>query len=506
MYAGAEQRAIEDTQTTTATVSVAVLAAAASGFIVFAATQQIIAGLGAAVAGGMIVGTLASAEVGIYAVLAASFFDGLFKGMSPGWHSLLAKDVFLALTIARWLWDGMMGYHKFRSLRSLVALPAFLFIVYCGAQMFNTETASLRAALAGFRTWVLWIPLFFVAYDSLRRPTQVRRFILVVALLTLITSAYGIVQFRIGFGHLEKLGPGFGFYVRFGGGEHVRATSTLVNPGVFGAAAVLSALICLGGIGFIQRPQWLRSFLAIVAAVSIIGMASSGSRAPLLALLVAGLAFIVLVRKPQLVILIAVVGLIMMGLAGEFAPDVFAQRYTAERLGGKEIIGRVSMPFIKALTIVTRTPLGTGVASGVGVGRGAGLVAEPVRVRQTAAGMIENEYGRALRELGIPGGLLFVFLLYRVLRGALTSYSSLIFARDRWMAGGLIGVLISVLAELMVGSVLYLAPSGPFFYLAGGLCERLAIMEGLSPSAAQQEAGLEAAMRQTSAPLKPQPH
>ncbi len=505
MYAGAERRVRETSAiATAATVAGIAAAGIVCAFAGLVLTHRIMPSLALAASGVLVAGTLASAEFGIYAVLAIAFFDGLLKGISPGWHTILAKDVLLALTIIRWLWDAAVGRHQLASFRSPVAAPAFLFIVYCGAQMFNTTTASLTVALAGFRAWILWIPFFFIAYDTFRRPHQVRRFIMVIALLTLLTSLYGVVQYRIGFEHLTKLGPGFDFYHRFAGGEHVRATSTLVNPGVFGAAAALSALVCLGGIGFVQRPQWLRTFLAVIASVSIIGMAASGSRAPLLSLLMAIVAFLVLIRRRQFLVVMVVVGLVIVGLVGELAPDVFQQRYTAEKLNLQTIIRRVSIPLAHSLYQVARYPLGTGVATGIGVGRVNRLMPGPLAIEPTAAGMIENDYGRALRELGFPGAFLYVFMLYRILMVAAASYSSLVFLRYRWMAGGLIGVLVAVLGLLTVGTALYLAPSGPLFYLAAGICARLPVMQH-APLAALEQGGWRPVTRRVLAPFRLQP-
>jgi hypothetical protein len=463
----------EGGRTAVATTTVAIAVGACAGLAAEVLTGKMSMGLAAAAAGTFTVGAVASAEVGVYAVLLIAFFDGILKGMSPGWHTVLAKDFFLALTLARWLWDGATGKHRMRSLASAVAVPAFLFMLYCGVEMFNPNSASMKAALAGFRAWVLWIPLFFVAYDVFDTPAKIWNLVIFVAALAAVTAVYGIVQFNIGFDHLQSLGPGFTFYNRFGGvGKHVRATSTLVSPNVFGAAACMSALICLGGVGATDRPLWARVALCVVCAASVVGVATSGSRAPLLSLLVGTATILVVARRGKFVVLAVFIVGSVIGLS-TLVPEAFTFRYTGEYLAPKTIVDRPLGPAQDAILAVSKNPLGTGVATGVGMGRGQFLVETDVEIDPEAQGMIENDYGRAFRELGLPGGLLFLLLLYRVLRSATTSYGAMTLAPDRWLAASLVGTLVAGLALLSVGAALYLAPSGPFFYIIGGICAGL---------------------------------
>ena len=100
--------------------------------------------------------------------------------------------------------------------------------------------------------------------------------------------------------------------------------------------------------------------------------------------------------------------------------------------------------------------------------------------------MIENEYGRALRELGIPGTALFIWLLITALRGSFSAYRKVHTPRYHMLAGACIGIQFSIVLQLAVGSALYLAPGGLVFWLFYALALRLPELE------AQEYPGLEA--------------
>ena len=192
--------------------------------------------------------------------------------------------------------------HDWSSLRVPLVYPAVLFTVYCGAQVMNTSTNSPLVALAGLRSWIVWIPVAFIAYQTIRRPRQVHQVVMLLLFLSLITGAYGIYQYRAGFGHLYELGPGFAFYNRFGWDEEsVRATSTFVSPGAFGAAMSLAVIIALGAAAHLRG--WFGKGVALLTgATCLVGLGTSASRAPLLGLVVGGLGILLLVRKPRLIV------------------------------------------------------------------------------------------------------------------------------------------------------------------------------------------------------------
>ena len=425
----------------------------------------------------VVIGAICSLEVAMLALLMVCFTDGLAKGIAPGTVALLAKDALLLIGLLRWIWVGLTS-PRWEAVRLPVILPAFLFILYCGVQMFNTETADLLVALAGFRSWVIWIGVYVIGYEYLTTRQHIERLLIVIMVLGLATGVYGIVQYNIGYGHLYALSPQFGSHERFTQGNVMRAASTLVHPGTFGEAMSLTAILCIGAVAFVRGKPWLKMPFVAAAAVCFVGMATSGARAPLLSLVVGGLSLLVLVRRPQLMFVAAVIGIGVLIVMNNFAGGAFEARYNPKMINYELVKGRVMGPWGAAENWALKHPLGTGVASGTGVGRGIGfLPGQRIRLNPASYGMIENEYGRALRELGFPGMILFLWLLYTAVKGCLGAYLQVRTFAARSLTAACIAVAISTLARLAVGSSLYLVPSGPLFWLVCALAVRVPHVE-----------------------------
>ncbi len=450
----------------------AIAVAAAMGLSVLCTGGQFSrAGL---IAVGLAIGIAAfcSLEVAVIALLIAAFTDGFAKGLAPGPVSVLAKDFLLMIGLLRWIWLGVTS-QRWESLRLPLILPAFLFTVYCAAEMFNTETASMLVALAGFRSWVIWIPLLVVSYEYLTTRQRVERLLVILMSIAFATGVYGIIQYNIGFDHLYRLSSGFGFYREYG----VRAMSTFVQPGAFGDAMSLMAILCIGAVSFVRGKWWLKPLFVLTAAICLVAMTTSGSRAPLLGLVIGGTSLLVLVRRPQFIIGAAATGIIAIVVLNNFAGGAFEARYNPRLVNYFVVTRRAMGPFLKGLNVALERPLGVGVATGTGVGRGITLVKGRLQVNPTAGIMVENEYGRALTELGFPGLFLFVWLLYAVVKGTINSYLRCKTLAGRSLTAACLGIAISTVARLAVGSVLYLAPSGPIFWLCGALAQRIPQIE-----------------------------
>jgi len=430
------------------------------------------------IAVGLAVGIAAfcSLEVAVIALLIAAFTDGFAKGLAPGPVSVLAKDFLLMIGLLRWIWLGVTS-QRWESLRLPVILPAFLFIVYCAAEMFNTETASMLVALAGFRSWVIWIPLLVVSYEYLTSRQRIERLLVILMAIAFATGIYGIVQYNIGFSHLYNLGPGFAFYREFSWGGGVRALSTLVQPGAFGDAMSLMAILCIGAVSFVRGKWWLKPLLVLTAAICLVAMTTSGSRAPLLGLVIGGISLLVLVRRPRFIIGAAAAGIIAIVVLNNVAGGAFEARYNPRMVNYLIVTRRAMGPFLKGLNEACERPLGVGVATGTGVGRGVKLIKGSLQVKRTAGIMVENEYGRALTELGFPGLFLFVWLLYAVVKGIIDSYLRCQTLAGRSLTAACLGIAVSTAARLAVGSALYLVPSGPLFWLCAGLAQRIPQIE-----------------------------
>ncbi len=449
--------------------------------------------------GVVLIAALSSLEVAMIGLMAISYVDGFLKGLVVSAASVFAKDIVLAIGLMRWLWLGLTR-QRWEALRLPVILPAFLFTLYCTAQMFNTETASPLVALAGLRSWVVWIPVLLIAYDYMTTRAHIERMLVTIVVLSLVTGIYAIVQYNLGFEHLYALSSSFDFYDRFGWGSGVRAVSTFVGPGALGDAMSLSAIFCIGAVLYMRGKAWLKPLMIGTAAICLVALATSASRAPLLGLVVGGLGLLLLLRQPRFLFAAVVIGILAVVVLNSYAGGAFEARYNPRILGYRTVIGRTTGPMLKGIRSALERPLGVGVATGTGVGRGQVVVGrQAIVVKRTTGGMVENEYGRALRELGFPGFALFLWMLYAAVKMTVFSFMRVRTVESRSLIAACLAVMLSSVARLAVGSALYLVPGGPLFWLAGALAVRTAEIELARrqsvPESARQPVGRRSGIR-----------
>ncbi len=424
-----------------------------------------------------LIAALSSLEVAMIGLMTVSYVDGFLKGLVVSTASVFAKDIVLAAGLIRWLWLGLSG-QRWEALRLPVILPAFLFTLYCTAQMFNTETASPLVALAGLRSWVVWIPVLIIAYEYMTTRAHIERMLVAIVILSLATGIYAIVQYNIGFDHLYALSPGFSFYTDFGWGSSVRAVSTFVNPGALGDAMSLSAIFCIGAVLYVRGKTWLKPLMIGTAAVCLVALATSGSRAPLLGLVVGGLGLLLLLRQPRFLFAAVVIGIFAVVVLNNYAGGAFESRYNPRMLAYRTVVGRAASPMLKGIRLALEHPLGVGVATGTGIGRGFLVVdQQALSIKRTAGKMVENEYGRALHELGFLGLALLLWLLYGVVKIAVSGFLRVRTMESRSLIAACLAVMLSSLARLAVGSAIYLVPGGLLFYLSGAMAQRTVEIE-----------------------------
>lgn len=428
------------------------------------------------------VAALASIEFGLLALIFVASVDGFVKGLSPGWHTQLLKDYILAICLLRWAWLSVLG-HRRRSVTTRVGWAVGLFFLWCVVELFNARNFNFIMAAAGFRMWVIWLPVFFLAYDAMRTRRQVERFVIFVTALMLPLAAYAIVQYRIGLDHLYALGEGFDVYLKSQYATEtyeieLRPPSTMISPHSLAGACVMALCLGMGGLGYYYhrgRAQTLMlvsmSLVGIALLITAVRNAYGSAFAGLLVLLG-------LVRRPDLILAVLLVG----GMAA-WQVDAMTGGNALARLN--TIVTdpvytrlRIVTPWKSALYWANRHPFGGGVSTGVGVGR---VLEEHIAnvsyAPEFRTPWAENEYARALIELGIPGLLLFTGMLVVCLLEIFRAYRSAQEPRDRWLIAGILAAVVTTMLRLSVGSALYGWPEGILFWCYVAIALRLPEIE-----------------------------
>lgn len=461
--------------TTSATRAVTiVLIGALAAVGLFALRQAVRKGLfssvGAVLIAGGTLAALSNAFLGVTVLLVVSTFDGIIKGMSTSLLVLIVKDYFLGLCLATWLVRRALREPS-DAFSQRLTIPVLLFGAYALAQLAHPNSPSILTSLAGVRSWILWLPLFVIAYDTIDTRWRFDWLLKIIIALALIMGAYGILQYMFGFEHLFALSDQFRAFARRyvwtspEGIASPRVFSTTVSAGTFGSTMAICGLVAVGTF-FYWRGRAARLVAAGTAAICFTGMVLSGTRSAVVAAAFGGLVMILISRRTRLALAAAVVALIVSQLALSMSEGLLGERMATLWENKSYTIERPTYPLRKGLAEALRHPLGVGPATGVGVAdrlQGA--------VERNRLGMIENEFGRAFAELGIPGGILFTYMVWMMVAESLRARRKLHLGRLKLLSAGLFGATAAQLLLLMVGSALYGAPAAPFLWciIAGQL-------------------------------------
>jgi len=125
-------------------------------------------------------------------------------------------------------------------------------------------------------------------------------------------------------------------------------------------------------------------------------------------------------------------------------------------------------------------PLGGGVATGQGAGRLVYSGALELE-RSQGARFIENEFGRALAELGFVGTALWLWMVLTPLAQTFQALRRLGSQRAGVLVAAMFGAMVAIFTQLGVGSALYHG-AGMFYYIFPAMAWRLVELPVAEPA------------------------
>jgi hypothetical protein len=373
--------------------------------------------------------------------------------------------------------------------RDSIALPplsawplAFAAIVLVEA--FNPNTHGIIKILGGFRQQLEWLPFFFFGYAVMRSKARFRRLFLILGVLALANGAVSTYQTRLSPGQLATWGPGYRELV-FGangvsartyaseGVARVRPPALGTDAGFGGAVGVvaLPGILALLATGRLRR-RWpvLLLFLGAIA-----GVATGLGRVQAVGAVLAVLAFTALsfsagrrVARPLAVLLGVLILAVPLGVAfvsfegsgtfsryAELAPSNVTEAHDTKVGEVEHIPSQIAAaPFGVGLGTV-------GAASGFG-----GRQAELLEGHGTGA---ESQYKFVLDELGLPGLLLWLGLLIRLLTLALPGLRHIPDFDLRLYLAAVFSTIVALVIMGFSGPVMSSAALAPFFWFSTGI-------------------------------------
>lgn len=365
-------------------------------------------------------------DLGAAVLLVFGFLLGPLKLIGNSWFTYLAADGLVALELALVVAQRLLD-RKPLLRASPLSLPIVLLAAMCVLELGNPEAPFIRSVI-GLRSWLLYPALYFVGLYSFRSTVQLRRLYALLLALGLVTAAYGIYQWKVGPQAFATWSEQYGRYAQvmwsLEGGRIFRAFSTFVLPNVFGQNMALVMVISFG-IAASKRVnlRW-RVLVAMVFGVMGVGIAASGTRAPVVHLILAGAAGVVLLgsrgARLRLTLTVALLTTAGIGLAVFLIGPLVGPRF-ATIFDPESFFWKWFDPFRGGLKIAMHHPLGMGMGYTAGVPQ---LIANPV-LRELPTTSIDSGYGAAAAELGFVGLLLFVYLAAKVALEGFRSWARL---------------------------------------------------------------------------------
>jgi hypothetical protein len=207
----------------------------------------------------------------VYGVLVIVFVEGYLRNLFNDPAVLLFKDLALLAIYMRVIGDRV---HRRLSIlpSSPIALPLAVFAGIVFVQMANPHVTSFQQTLVGVRTWLYYVPLYFVAREMIANEADLRRFAWFILVCAVPIGMLGFYQYVAGSDAYANLGPGFAnatFIAGDGASVIFRPNATFAWSSNFALFLALATLLCLGLLlGSRGHKRWALSALlvALIAA------------------------------------------------------------------------------------------------------------------------------------------------------------------------------------------------------------------------------------------------
>jgi hypothetical protein len=197
---------------------------------------------------------------------------------------ILAGIVYISFFIA-------LRKGKEKIFRPLFLMPLVLFAWLALIQIFNPNTPSILYGLLGFKMYFYYVPLMFLGYAFIRNEDDLRKFIVVNALLAAVISLLGIAQAILGNSFLNpaNLAPeleGLGDLYKESPLSHQLISlpdSVFVSAGRYGLFLVLMTILMVGAAGYlVLSTQRSRKLVFAVIGIVGAGVLFNGARGPVM--------------------------------------------------------------------------------------------------------------------------------------------------------------------------------------------------------------------------------
>lgn len=357
------------------------------------------------------------------------------------------------------------------------------FVAIVAVQVLNPHNASLGNSLGGIRPHLEFVPLFFLGYFVVRTRHRLRVFLLALVVLATLNGIVGLVQANLTPQQLANWGPGYRDFV-LGNGT--------VSGRTFAGADGLGAYVRPFGLGSDTGAGGLVGLCAVGAALALVSAArnlrlrvgacllafgvplavfTAQSRGVVVAVLIAGAAYVILTVTPRRIVVVLVSGALAIGLTITVVSYVEDQTgaYIFDRystISPDKIIDTAASQRGNSLALLPNLvrdyPLGGGIASVGPASSFAGGSGDRALNGETF-------FTLYVSSLGIPGLFAILGLMCVVGFGGGLRILRIRDPELRALLAAVVAPIIGLLGITISGGALVATPTAPFFWVAAGI-------------------------------------
>jgi len=417
------------------------------------------------------------AALGLYLGL----LDGYVKLRSGSPLTTLLRDVLVVAIAGGALLRALNGRQRMPvpPLGGLVL--AFAAVVFLG--LFNPSAPPIAEGFGGIRQHLEFVPLFFLGYAYLRKVEQVEKLLLVLVVCASLGGIASFVQSTLTPEQFANWGPGYRERIlgtgTFSGAARVTYEDGRVDAvrpfglgSDLGAGAVAAALALPALIVLLLGPRGRIRLAAFPLSVGIaLAVATSGTRAALVTVLITTLAFVLIAvtgRNAVRILIGAAVGSVLIyGVFQALGPDNSTTK-RARTIAPSQALttfqGERGTSVARFGRYVAEFPLGVGIGS-------SGPAASAIRSRTNVELRFdtETEWNFLVVEIGVAGLMAFAALNLSLFGLALTRIRRMADPVLRLRLAALAAPLFGLIAAGFAGPTTSSVPTAPYFWLVAGV-------------------------------------
>ena len=429
-------------------------------------------------------------ERAIYVYIAWCWMDGTIRGVfdsNPVFA--VARDLVLAVITIGWAMQRLGTLSKDRWKWPPGTLLVVLFTINALLQLFNPYSLGLVQSLGGLKVHLSPLPLFFIAYDVIRRRGQVRSLFLFLTLATVVISLVSIIQYEQGrdwtFAHFPGTKEVISLNVNASAGSNLTSDDTFKPPGTttFGGGTAAFAgfvfplafilMLLSRGDRFSTRMRGL--FGAILFCFIITFFVNSLRSALVEAVLCVAACSMFVDKRTRTRVLVGVGFCLLLGMMGWGSSQAITHGGSSDRFGSllanpqKALHSDRQTFFEQFGDIVTKAPMGVGLGRTGAVAGHFGTISKDIGFTAFS----ESYLGNMIFETGIIGAILISLIALCFLVRGYAALRHLADIDDKLMAAALFSVLFTLVANFFFVPVLVVLPGSVLFWLFGAVLLRV---------------------------------